>query len=111
MNAALKVTALNVSIAVIRLPASLIPATKHYCFRVLIFREQLRQLGEVGGDAPGFRSARANWPRARFILEIDVRQLMWPRKFTTKQGCVPLTDHGGERRSANCAAFQLLGKR
>jgi hypothetical protein len=55
MNAALKlkVTASNASIAVTRLPASLIPATKHYCFRVLIFREQRQQLGDVGRNAPG----------------------------------------------------------
>jgi hypothetical protein len=62
--------------------------------------QQLRQLGDVGGDAPGLvvGEQTGSRPSARFILEIDVASACPLASRTMKQTSVSSTDQGGGER-------------
>jgi hypothetical protein len=66
--------------------------------------QQLRQLGDVGGNTPGLvlgqQARRCTSPR--FILELDIRQRLPFRSFAMKQASLfsSMVHGGGKRRAA-----------
>jgi hypothetical protein len=65
--------------------------------------QQLRQLGDVGGDAPGLVAGQQVSRRspAGLLLEIDLDQRAWPfRSLTIKQAalCSSMNPGGRKRR-------------
>jgi hypothetical protein len=77
---------------------------------VILPAQQLRQLGDVGGDAPGFVRSEQLGRRApsRLILEIDVGEATCPvASQTMKQASVSSTDHGGGKRRSGFSIIAL----
>ena len=67
---------------------------------LITHRASAQQLGDVGGDAPGFvaREQPGSRPSARFILEIDVSER--PVGVADDEAGVGLLDGPGRREAA-----------